>query len=176
MAEVFLGQIMMAGFEFAPRGFALPNGGLLPISQNSALFSLFGTAYGGNGTTSFALPNLQGRTPVGIGTSADSSWNPTPFVLGEFGGSESVTLSLDQLPTHAHQANGTSANGIGRNPTDDLFGTNSADIYGPASGPQVMLSGNTVAPTGGGQPHANMQPYGVINFCVAIAGIFPSRG
>lgn len=97
-------QDMMAGFEFAPRGFALANGGLLPISQNSALFSLFGTAYGGNGTTSFALPNLQGRTPVGIGTSADSSWNPTPFVLGEFGGSESVTLSLDQLPTHGRTA------------------------------------------------------------------------
>lgn len=176
MAEVFLGQIMMAGFVFAPRGFALANGGVLPINQNSALYSLFGTAYGGDGTTNFALPDLQGRTPVSFATSVDPGWNPTPFILGETGGFESVTLTLDQLPIHAHQANGTSAAGTGRNPTDDLFATNSTDIYGPASGPQVALSGDTVAPTGGGQPHGNMQPYGVINFCVAIAGIFPSQG
>jgi microcystin-dependent protein len=176
MSEVFLGQIMMAGFSFAPRGFALADGGTVPIRQNSALFSLFGTAYGGDGINTFGLPNLLGRTPVGFGASVDPSWNPSPYELGAFGGSESVTLSLDQLPTHAHQGNGTSATGTGRNPTDDLFGTNSADIYGPVTGPQVTLSADTVAATGGGQPHENMQPYSVISFCIAMSGIYPSRG
>ncbi|MBD9512038.1 phage tail protein [Ensifer sp. ENS10] len=175
MTEVFLGQIMMTGFDFAPRGFALANGQLLPIAQNSALFSLLGTFYGGNGTTNFCLPNMQGRIPVAFGPSYDPSWNPTPMEIGQFSGSETVTLTTPQLPQHIHQGLGTSSTGVSRNPAGNLVGTTSTAIYGAATGPQVTLASDAVAPAGGGQPHDNMQPFCVINFCVALAGSYPSR-
>lgn len=175
MTEVFLGQIMLTGFAFAPKNFALCNGQVLPISQNQALFSLLGTVYGGNGQTTFCLPNLQGRIPVGYGTSVDSSWSPSPYQMGETGGVESVTLLPMQLPVHTHAATGTTTTGNQRNPTNALYGTNSAAIYGPGNGPQVPLSGTTVTPAGNSQPHANIQPYQVISYCIAQSGIFPSR-
>jgi microcystin-dependent protein len=170
MTEVFLGQIMLTGFAFAPRGFALCNGQLLAISQNQALFSLLGTTYGGDGQTTFALPNLRGRTPV-----ADPAWQPTPYQLGETGGVENVTLLTPQLPMHNHQCNGTTTSGSQRNPTNALYGTNTAALYAPASGTQVPLAPQSIAPVGGTQPHPNMQPFDVINFCIALTGIFPSR-
>lgn len=173
MTEVFLGQIMLTGFQFAPKGFALCNGQLLPIAQNQALFSLLGTTYGGNGTTTFQLPNMQSRTPVGFGNSVDGGWNPSPYQLGETGGVENVTLLQTQMPGHNHLVNGTSATGAIRNPTNGLYGTNSASIFGPSNGALVPLQGMGMA--GGTQPHANIQPYTVINFVIALVGIYPSR-
>ncbi|RNF86433.1 phage tail protein [Montanilutibacter psychrotolerans] len=175
MTEVFLGQIMMTGFQFAPRGFALCNGQLLAISQNTALFSLLGTQYGGNGQTNFALPNLQGRVPVGFGSSVDGAWQPPVLSIGQTGGVESVTLLVTQLPTHNHLLQGTSVAGTSRNPTDKLYGTNTASLYASSGSALVALNADTLAPAGGTQPHQNMQPYKVINFCIALQGIFPSR-
>lgn len=175
MTEVYIGQIMMSGFAFAPRNFALCNGQILGIAQNQALFSLLGTSYGGNGTTTFALPNLQGRTPVAAGASADPSWQPPPYEIGAIGGVETVTLLSTQMPAHTHQGNGTTSDGKARNPTGALFGKNSVPVYAQTPGAQVPLSPQTVTPAGGGQAHSNMQPYGVINFCIALLGIYPSR-
>ncbi|CAH0124998.1 phage tail protein [Stenotrophomonas lactitubi] len=173
MTQVFLGQIMLTGFAFAPKGFAVCNGQLLSIAQNQALFSLLGTMYGGDGRTTFALPNLQSRTPVGAGPSADGGWNPAPYVQGDVGGVESVTLLPIQVPAHSPVVNGTTTAGTARNPTGGLYGTSGSAIFGPANGTLVPLNG--VGPGGGGQPHANLQPYTVINFVIALNGIFPSR-
>ncbi|PHV24634.1 microcystin-dependent protein [Janthinobacterium sp. BJB426] len=175
MADVYLGQIMMGGFNFAPRGFAACNGQLLPVAQNQALFALLGTYYGGNGSTTFALPNLQGSTPVGAGGSVDGSWQPTPYQIGTRAGVEAVTLISTEMPPHTHAANAVTTPGTSKNPTNTLFGGSSAEsIYGSA-GPQVTLSNKTLALTGGNQAHNNMQPFSVINFNIALSGIFPSR-
>ncbi|HJR75228.1 MAG TPA: tail fiber protein [Luteimonas sp.] len=175
MSEVYLGQILLTGFNFAPKGFALCNGQILSIAQNQALFSLLGTTYGGNGTTNFALPDLRGRTPVAFGNSVDPSWNPSPYALGEIGGVENVTLLSQQLPQHNHVANGTNDTGAQRNPRGNLYGTNSAAIYAATGGPSVVLDPSTIGATGNTQPHPNMQPYRVISACIALVGIFPSR-
>ena len=175
MADVYLGQIMMGGFNFAPRGFAACNGQLLPIAQNQALFALLGTAYGGNGSTTFALPNLQGCTPVGAGASADGAWQPSPYQTGTRAGQEAVTLIPTEMPPHTHAANTVTTPGTSKNPTNTLFGGSGAEsIYGSA-GPQVTLSSQTLALSGGNQAHPNMQPFSVINFNIALSGIFPSR-
>lgn len=175
MADVYLGQIMMSGFNFAPRGFAACNGQLLPITQNQALFALLGTAYGGNGTTTFALPNLQGSTPVGAGNSADGSWQPSPYPIGARAGAEAITLTLTQIPAHTHALNASTTPGTTKNPTNTLYGGSGAEaIYGSA-GPQVTLNSQTLAQTGGNQAHSNMQPFQVLNFSIALSGIFPSR-
>jgi microcystin-dependent protein len=175
MADVYLGQIMMSGFNFAPRGFAACNGQLLPIAQNQALFALLGTAYGGNGTTTFALPNLQGSTPVGAGNSADGSWQPSPYPIGMHAGVEAITLTLTQIPAHTHALNASTTPGTTKNPTNTLYGGSGAEaIYGTA-GPQVTLNSQTLAQTGGNQAHNNMQPFQVLNFNIALSGIFPSR-
>lgn len=171
MSEVFLGQIMPVAFGFAPRGFALCNGQLMSIAQNSALFALLGVQYGGNGKTTFALPDLRGRTPLGYGSSALGD-----VPIGQAAGAEAVTLTAAELPSHDHQSNGTTAAGGLRNPTGALYGTATAATYAPvASGSQVTLNAQTLAPAGQGQPHENMQPFRTLNFCIAITGIFPSR-
>lgn len=175
MSEVFIGQIMATAFNFAPRGFALCNGQLMAISQNSALFSLLGTQYGGDGRTTFALPNLQGRVPVGAGPSADPSWQPAPHPIGAAGGVESVALTPGNMPAHHHQWQGTAADGSSRNPLGKLYGGGANALYAPANGAQVALAGGTLAAAGSNQPHENMQPFKVINFCIALQGIFPSR-
>lgn len=176
MAECFVGQIMMSGYGFAPRGFAACNGQLMPIMQNQALFALLGTMYGGNGTQTFCLPNLQGRTPVHAGPSADPSWQPTPYVQGQPAGVESVALQLAQLPLHNHLANASTTAGTARNATNTLYGGSGSEaIYAQAAGPQVALSPQTVANSGGGAPHDNMQPFRVLNFSIALTGVFPSR-
>ena len=175
MTQVFLGQIMLAGFQFAPKGFALCNGQLLAISQNQALFSLVGVTYGGDGVRTFGLPNMQSRTPVGFGPSVDSAWQPAPYTIGETAGVENVTLLQQQLPQHIHIATGTTSSGTLRNPTNALYGTNTANIYGASGGAQVVLANQTVTPAGNTQPHDNMQPYDVINFCIALSGVYPSR-
>ncbi|WP_286070557.1 tail fiber protein [Stenotrophomonas sp. 57] len=166
MSEPFLGQIMPVAFNFAPRYFAFCNGQVLPIAQNQALFSLLGTSYGGNGTTNFQLPDMRGRTPRGSTNGSN---------MGEQGGLENVTLIAAQIPEHTHVFGGTTGNGTTRIPQGNvLLGkTGTQNVYGASSGAQVPL--NVLDASGQTQPHANLQPYLSINFCIALRGIFPSR-
>jgi microcystin-dependent protein len=180
MSEHFIGQIMMAGFTFAPRYFAQCNGQLLPINQNQALFSLLGTQFGGNGTTNFALPDLRGRTPVSYASSVDPSWQPPSVQIGQAGGIENVTLLSTNLPAHTHAMNASTNPGDNRNPATRLFATSTnsataANLYAPSTGAPVVMNPQSVASAGNNQAHPNMQPYSVINFCIALQGIFPSR-
>lgn len=175
MSEFFIGQVMMTGFNFAPRFWALCNGQLLPIAQNQALFSLLGTQYGGNGTTNFALPDLRSRTPIGYASSVDPSWQPPSVQIGQSAGVENVTLSQSNMPAHSHTLNGSSARATSPDPTGRTFAVRRSTLgYAPAS------DGSTAAPAavataGGSQPHPNLQPYTAINFVIALSGIFPSR-
>ena len=167
MAEFFLGQVMPTGFSFAPKGFAMCNGQLLPINQNQALFALLGTQFGGNGVSTFMLPDLRGRTPIG---SNDN------YPVGTVGGAESVSLTTQTMPQHNHLGSGTTAAGTVRNPTNNFYGSSASDpLYAPATGPQATLNAGTLSDTGSGQSHPNMQPFSVINFCIALTGVFPSR-
>ncbi|WP_395787671.1 phage tail protein [Aquimonas sp.] len=180
MSEFFIGQIMMTGFNFAPRFWALCNGQLLPINQNQALFSLLGTQYGGNGTTNFALPDLRSRTPIGYASSVDPGWQPPAVQIGQASGVENVTLLSTNLPAHTHSANASTANGDNRNAAGRLFATSTStatapNLYAASTGPVLPQNPQSVVPAGGNQPHPNLQPYSVINFCVALSGIFPSR-
>lgn len=180
MSQYFIGQIMMAGFSFAPRFFAQCNGQLLPINQNQALFSLLGTQFGGNGTTNFALPDLRSRTPIGYASSVDPSWQPPGVQIGQRAGVENVTLLSTNLPSHTHAMNASTTAGDGRTPSTRVFATSTntgtaVNLYANASGPTVALNAQTIAPSGGSQPHPNLQPYSTINFCIALSGIFPSR-
>ena len=181
MSEFFIGQIMMAGFNFAPKYWALCNGQLLPIAQNQALFSLLGTQYGGNGTTNFALPDLRSRTPIGCASSVDPSWQPPSVQIGQTGGVENVTLLQTNIPAHTHAMNASTGNGDNRSPGGRVFATSTnagsppPNLYAASTGALVPLNPQTVAPAGGNQPHPNLQPYTTINFCIALQGIFPSR-
>lgn len=181
MSEFFIGQIMMAGFNFAPKYFAQCNGQLLPINQNQALFSLLGTQFGGNGTTTFALPDMRSRTPVGYAASVDPAWQPPPVQMGQAAGSENVTLLASNLPAHTHSVNASTNDGDNRIPSNRMFATSinasgpALPLYGPSNGPLATLNPQSVATAGGSQPHPNLQPYNTINFCIALSGIFPSR-
>jgi microcystin-dependent protein len=172
MAEPFLSEIRIMSFNFPPKGWALCNGQTLPINQNQALFSLLGTTYGGNGVTTFALPNLQGRIPIHQGQSN---------TLGELGGETSHTLILTELPQHNHgltgstQSDRTVPNPNTTDPTNAYFADTQALIYNQPAGNPTSLGPTTVGNTGGGQPHENMQPYLTVSFCIALQGIFPSR-
>lgn len=174
MTEVFVGQIITTGFGFAPRGFAPCNGQLMPIAQNQALFSLLGTMYGGDGQTTFALPNMQSRTPVGAGQGG-GGWSPSPYQFGETGGVENVTLLTPQLPAHNHNLCGVTTAANGRNPSNNFYGTTSTPIYASTGKAQVALSPATIGQTGNTTPHPNLQPYCAINFCIALQGVYPSR-
>jgi microcystin-dependent protein len=174
----------MMSFNFAPKSWALCNVQILPIQQYQALFSLLGTTYGGNGTTTFALPNLQGCVPLGFGTAPGGSYN-----LGETAGETSHTLLLTEIPLHNHgmmaKAGPAELNAAGVKPAPAVTlgegaaaqGSSSpvtATLYGTAAATGSMAP-NALALEGGSQPHANQQPYQVINFCIALSGIFPSR-
>lgn len=174
MAEYFLGQIMMTGFGFAPRNFAYCNGQLMSVQQNQALFALLGVAYGGNGSQTFGLPNLQGRAPVGAGSSADPAWSPSPYPRGLIAGAESVTIGVNEMPAHNHMAQATTQVGAGRSPVGGMAArsSNGAPAYA-APGAAVPLA--NIGQTGGGIPHNNMQPFSVISFSIALNGVFPSR-
>jgi len=164
MSEPFLSEIKIVSFSFAPKGWALCNGQFLPINQNQALFSLLGTTYGGNGQTTFALPNLQGRVPIHM---------VGGHVLGEGGGEQAHTLSVSQVPQHIHVFNGTTANADSPVPAGNLLGT-ANNLYTPPAN-LTSLDPSTVTSVGGSQAHLNMQPFLVLNFCIALQGIFPSR-
>lgn len=171
MSEPFIGEIKMVGFNFAPRGYATCDGQLIPIQQNTALFSLLGTTYGGNGTTTFALPNFQGRAPMFWGNGPGL----TPRSLGETGGSTTVTLLSTQMPFHNHAASGSSSAGALTSPSSATFASagRGRSPYYTTLATQVPMQSVGVA--GGGQPHENMQPYQVVLFVIATQGIFPSR-
>ena len=164
--EPFLGEIRPFGFNFAPRGWALCDGQILPINQNQALFSLLGTTYGGDGRTTFALPDLRGRSPIGF-----DSQRP----LGGRDGEEQVTLTLGQLASHDHSVNASSdAATAGTVTGNALANTGSSLAYGNAAS-LVATNPAAVAAAGGGQAHDNMQPFLTLNYCIAVQGLFPSR-
>lgn len=165
MAEPFLSEIRVMSFVFAPKGWALCNGQLLPINQNQALFSLLGTTFGGDGRVNFALPDLRGRTPLHVGSG---------HTLGERGGEQAHTLSVSELPTHTHVANATSSNSNATSPSSSVgYGRSGTLMYGPASQLAAMSSA-AISNTGGSQAHLNMQPFLTLSFCIALQGIFPS--
>jgi microcystin-dependent protein len=165
MSEPFLSEIKIVSFNFPPKGWALCNGQLLPINQNQALFALLGTRYGGNGQTNFALPNLRGQVPIHVGNG---------HTLGETGGSTSVTVNIQQLPTHLHPLMGsTNSSGTTSDPTNAFFAPVNGGYGQPTS--LTPLLPQTVTSVGGSQPHNNMMPYLVLNFIIALQGIFPSQ-
>jgi len=167
--EPYVGQISMAGFNFAPRGWALCNGQLLSIAQNTALFSLLGTQFGGNGQTTFGLPDLRGRVPVHQGQGPGL----TNRVMGETAGEETVTLLQTEMPQHTHLVSASSTDSTLKNPTGNFLGGTASPIYSTTANNVMSPQVNQL--TGGNQPHDNMQPYQVISFIIAMEGIFPSR-
>lgn len=175
MADPFVAEIRIFGFNFAPKGWAFCNGQILPISQNTALFSLLGTTYGGDGKSTFALPNLQGNVPMHPGQGQGLSLRD----LGQEGGSETVTLLVSEIPVHTHTLFAAGGDvGEERNPTDRAFARTSGvggNLYG-ATNPIVQMAFQALPPAGGSLPHNNMQPYLFLNFCIALQGVFPPRG
>lgn len=178
MSNVYLGQIMMAGFNFAPKSFAFCSGQIMSIQQNNALFALLGVQYGGNGSTTFGLPDLRSRTPVGSGQSQDPNWQPAPYTQGTPLGVENVTLTTATMPMHTHPVGVTTANGVQRGPEGQIYSNTPSgqEALYANGGTQVALNGSTVSLAGGSQAHANIQPYRTINFVIALSGVFPSRG
>ena len=170
MSEPFLGEISMFGFNFAPRGWAQCDGQILPINQNQSLYSLLGTTYGGDGRTSFGLPDLRGRVPIHPGTGTGLP----PVTWGQKAGAETVALTPDQIPSHVHMQ-GSGDGATAKTPTANVTASK------PRVGPRVYTPPANRTPlasdelAGGGQAHNNMQPYLVVNFCIALTGIFPSR-
>lgn len=167
--EPFIAQIILFGGNYPPRGWAFCDGQLLPISSNSALFSIIGTVYGGDGRTTFALPDLRSRVPMHAGQGQGLS----PRRIGEKLGVETVTLSTAQMPSHGHELNVLNAAADNDRPSGDLLARSS--IYSATTTPTVTLNPTTIAETGGGQSHENMQPTLCINYIIALQGIFPSR-
>jgi microcystin-dependent protein len=164
VSSPYLSEIKIMSFGFAPKGWATCDGQLLPIDQNQALFSLLGTTYGGNGQTDFALPNLQGRAPVHLGQG---------FTLGQAGGEQNHTLTLNEHPVHTHTAQGTATAGDSPIPTGNYLGQ-ADNVYAPPASLTTLVP-STITDAGGGQAHLNMQPFLTLNFCIALQGIFPSQ-
>jgi microcystin-dependent protein len=167
MAEPFLGELKLVSFNFAPKGWAMCNGLFLPINQNQALFALLGTTFGGNGQTTFSLPDLRGRVPLHFGSS---------FTIGQVGGQEAHTLTQSEMPAHNHFAQGINAAANSAAPVANgrLANSSPQKLYGPFSAVQAMHPASLLN-VGGSQPHQNMQPYLVLTWIIALQGIFPSR-
>ena len=164
MSEPYLGEIKIISWNFPPKGWAFCNGQLLPINQNQALFSILGTTYGGDGRQTFGLPNLQGRSPVHVGNG---------IVLGELGGETAHTLNISELPAHTHVPVGNPGTATATGPAGNLWANNPNNAYAGAS--NSSMNPACVIATGGSQPHENMSPYLVLNFIIALQGIFPSQ-
>ena len=176
MADPFVAEIRIFPFNFAPKGWAFCDGQILPLSQNTALFSLLGTTYGGDGKSNFALPNMQGNVPMHPGQGPGLSLHD----LGETGGSETVSLLESEMPSHSHGLLAAPNPALVATPSPNVSMARSKTVnaYLPTNFSQgtVSMSGNTLAPAGGDQPHNNMQPYLTLNFCIALQGVFPPRG
>ena len=174
MADPFVAEIRIFPFNFAPKGWAWCDGQLLPLSQNTALFSLLGTTYGGNGKSNFALPDLQGRAPMHPGQGPGLSLHD----LGETGGSETVTLLESEIPAHSHamRASADPANAQIPNTAVTLARSSGGSAYSTTTTGLVSMAPETLAPAGGDQPHNNFQPYLTFYFCIALQGVFPPRG
>jgi microcystin-dependent protein len=173
MSDPYIGEIRLFGFNFAPRGWAQCNGQLLAIAQNTALFSILGVTYGGDGRTTFALPDLQGLAPLGEGQGLGLSNR----VLGENGGESTVTLINSEMPLHAHLASASTNLGDQASPTNNLWATGAGgrgqNFY--ATGADVVMNSQVIGPAGANQPHNNMPPYLTLNFCICLAGAYPTR-
>ena len=169
MSEPFLAEIRMVGFNFAPRGWAFCDGQILPINQNQSLYSLLGTTYGGDGRTSFALPDLRSRVPIHTGDSGDN----ISYQLGQKTGEETHALSAAEMPQHTHVAQGVSDSADNTDPAGKQFASTSG-LYHAASS-LVKMDRSNIPNVGGGQSHDNMQPYLTVNYCIALRGLFPSR-
>lgn len=169
--DAFLGQILIVSFNFAPRGWAICEGQILPIDENTALFSLLGTTFGGDGVRTFALPDLRGRLPIHQGQGPGLQ----DYVIGTLGGEEQVSLTISQIPAHTHPLLGQSALGNSANPTGDIWAAQSRlNVYSSAV-PDSPMGGGAIGTAGGGQPHNNRSPYLTVNYIIALEGIFPSR-
>jgi microcystin-dependent protein len=180
MQDPYVGQITLYPYNFAPRGWAMCQGQLLPISQNSALFSLIGTVFGGNGISNFALPDLRGRVPVGIGQPPGGS----AYGMGEIGGIENVTLLNNEMPAHNHALNATTTQGTDNNPSNAILASpavgrggsgSSGQPYNPGTPPNTTLLPTSLAFAGNNLPHNNVQPSLVLTPCIALTGVFPAR-
>ena len=175
MSEPFVGEIRMFAGNFAPRGWAFCDGQLLAVSQNDALFSLLGTIYGGDGRTTFGLPDLRGRIPIHAGSGPGLSLR----ALGSRGGRETVTLTINEapIPTHTHPSRAMAARANSGDPQGAVLGTASSNVYAPASSPTLALAAESVGEHrfGGSEPHPNLQPFLCVHFIIALSGIFPSR-
>lgn len=173
MSNPFLAEIRIFPFNFAPKGWAFCDGQILPLSQNTALFALLGTTYGGNGTSNFALPNLQGSAPMFYGQGPGL----TLYDIGESGGSPTVTLLQSEMPQHPHSlmASAHPADLDTPGPSNALGHTTPAQIYATPPQTPTQLSNQTIAPAGSGLPHNNMMPFLALNFCIALQGVFPPR-
>jgi len=172
VADPFVAEIRIFPFNFAPKGWAFCNGQLMPLSQNTALFSLLGTTYGGNGKSNFALPDLEGRAPMHPGQGSGLSLHD----LGETGGSETVTLLESEIPAHSHAMRGDAIDPADTNvpsPSASFAQSTGGTLYQTSQNTQ--LAGEALTPAGGDQPHNNMQPYLTLNFCIALQGVFPPR-
>ena len=174
MADPFVAEIRIFPFNFAPKGWAWCDGQLLPLSQNTALFSLLGTTYGGNGKSNFALPDLQGRVPMHPGQGPGLSIHD----LGEQGGTQSVTLLTSEMPVHAHSLLGGNSQATVNTPDGNsvISRTDGALVYSSGQPSTTQMSFQVIAPEGGGSPHNNLQPYLTMYFCIALQGVYPQRG
>ncbi len=170
MGTPFVGEIRMFGGSFAPVGWAFCQGQLLAISENETLFNLIGTTYGGDGQSTFALPDLRGRVPVHMGTSSASGGT---YVLGQTGGVENVTLTTSQIPPHSHVPQAAAAAGSQASPSNNVW-AGSTNLPYSQSAPAAGMAADAIGSTGGSQPHDNMIPYLVVNFIISLFGIFPS--
>ena len=171
MSEPFLAEVRIVGFNFAPRGWALCDGQILPINQNQSLYSLLGTTYGGDGRTTFALPDLRGRTPIHVGRSDGGADHRE----GQKSGEETHTLSAAEMPQHAHLLMASSTDGNVSQPTDHVLAREVGGAYEQDPSSLTGQQAANVTHVGGGQAHDNMQPYLALNFCIALQGLFPSR-
>jgi microcystin-dependent protein len=169
--DPFVAEIRIFPFNFAPKGWAFCDGQILPLSQNTALFSLLGTTYGGDGKSNFALPNMQGNVPMHPGQGPGLSLHD----LGETGGSDTVSLLESEIPSHSHALMASQSDATDQSPANEEFAAGVGIGTYAAPGALVQLSSNGVAPAGGDQPHNNLQPYLTLNFCIALQGVYPPR-